>query len=63
MKTKLKFRSFYANDGFEYSGIYALVSWPLLEPYWVKDDFCGQPDRAYLTDYQSQWFDEYFGFV
>lgn len=58
MKVKLKFRYLYADNGFEYTGIYALVSWPLLEPYWVKDDFVGRPDRSKLSGYLKQWFSD-----
>lgn len=58
MKTKLQFQHLYADDSFGYNEPYALVNWSLLEPYWVREDFAGIPDRNKLSGYLEDWFSD-----
>ncbi|MFA5687815.1 MAG: hypothetical protein WC959_01485 [Kiritimatiellales bacterium] len=58
MKVKVKFRYFFSDDGFEYTGIYALINWPQLELYCSREQFAGIPNHIELFGYLQQWFSD-----
>lgn len=58
MKAKIWVRPVWAIDETEYTNIYALVDWSLLETHWKADVHPGKPDRTKLTGYLKRWFHE-----